>query len=233
MSSTGPGSAMSMSMTTSHRKRHRDLLPEEIMSLKGSGIVVSDGSFSDRIDLGEEEEDPDPDSNVSSGGESEEEIAAPEIAAPEMSEGEESYQASRKERRQQNALRKAISEAEELQQMHDELKMNIVYHDLSILKSDIKLTQSDRGRWKKLGKPETNFFCQNCCAKLVYVKKRNGENFVFVLRTYIPHSCVQRDTKRAAPFPVAPKELVVYLKYSVAKDPRQCVPLISNWLEGI
>ena len=76
MSSTGPGSAMSMSMTTSHRKRHRDLLPEEIMSLKGSGIVVSDGSFSDRIDLGEEEEDPDPDSNVSSGGESEEEIAA-------------------------------------------------------------------------------------------------------------------------------------------------------------
>jgi len=134
MSSTGPGSAMSMSMTTSHRKRHRDLLPEEIMSLKDSGIVVSDGIFSGRIDLGEEEEDPDPDSNVSSGGESEE-----EIAAPEMSEGGESYEASRKERRQQNALRKAISEAEELQQMHDELKMNIVYHDLSILKSDIKL----------------------------------------------------------------------------------------------
>ena len=131
MSSTGPGSAMSMSMTTSHRKRHRDLLPEEIMSLKDSGIVVSDGIFSGRIDLGEEEEDPDPDSNVSSGGESEE-----EIAAPEMSEGGESYEASRKERRQQNALRKAISEAEELQQMHDELKMNIVYHDLSILKSD-------------------------------------------------------------------------------------------------
>ena len=62
MSSTGPGSAMSMSMTTSHRKRHRDLLPEEIMSLKDSGIVVSDGIFSDRIDLGEEEEDSDPDS---------------------------------------------------------------------------------------------------------------------------------------------------------------------------
>ena len=223
MSSTGPGSAMSMSMTTSHRKRHRDLLPEEIMSLKDSGIVVSDGIFSGRIDLGEEEEDPDPDSNVSSGGESEE-----EIAAPEMSEGGESYEASRKERRQQNALRKAISEAEELQQMHDELKMNIVYHDLSILKSDIKLNQSDRGRWKKRGLSETNFFCQKCCAKLVYVKKRNGENFVFVLRTYIPHSCEQRDTKRAAPFPVAPKELVVYLKYSVAKDPRQCVPLISN-----
>jgi len=36
MSSTGPGSAMSMSMTTSHRKRHRDLLPEDIMYLKGS-----------------------------------------------------------------------------------------------------------------------------------------------------------------------------------------------------
>ena len=166
MSSTGPGSAMSMSMTTSHRKRHRDLLPEEIMSLKGSGIVVSDGSFSDRIDLGEEEEDPDPDSNVSSGGESEEEIAAPEIAAPEMSEGEESYQASRKERRQQNALRKAISEAEELQQMHDELKMNIVYHDLSILKSDIKLTQSDRGRWKKRGLSETNFFLPKMLCKI-------------------------------------------------------------------
>ena len=107
MSSTGPGSAMSMSMTTSHRKRHRDLLPEEIMSLKDSGIVVSDGIFSGRIDLGEEEEDPDPDSNVSSGGESEE-----EIAAPEMSEGGESYEASRKERQEQNALRKAISEVE-------------------------------------------------------------------------------------------------------------------------
>ena len=121
--------------------------------------------------MGEEEEDPDPDSNVSSGGESEE-----EIAAPEMSEGGESYEAFRKERRQQNALRKAISEAEELQQMHDELKMNIVYSDLSILKSDIELTQSDRGRRKKRGKSETNFFCQNCSAKLVYVKKHNGRS---------------------------------------------------------
>jgi hypothetical protein len=44
---------------------------------------------------------------VSSGRESEE-----EIAAPEMSEGGESYEASRKERQEQNAPRKAISEVE-------------------------------------------------------------------------------------------------------------------------
>ena len=56
---------------------------------------------------------------------------------------------------------------------------------------------------------------------------------MYVLQHFEPHTCITEIKERSEWFPVDAEDIMGEMKYSVAKNPKQSIPLIQNWLMGI